>query len=200
MSTSIPCLTNYYFEDGQFLLKCKTTQKVRRFLVGCFAAACVIMSQTDSEIADVQASMVLERDKLVEYVQQFNEDDARQIVLSTQKWANKLELDPLLLLAIQKVESGYDKYAISGAGAMGVMQVMTKVHTDKIIAAKKITGNPEVFNIDTNIFMGSTIYKQCAEKFKSTETALKCYNGSVGMDTNYHTKVGQAYKELKQIL
>ena len=38
--------------------------------------------------------------------------------------SSRAALDPSLVLGLMEVESGFRKYAISGAGAMGVMQVM----------------------------------------------------------------------------
>ena len=40
-------------------------------------------------------------------------------------------LDPLLLLSVMAIESGFNPYAESGVGAQGLMQVMSKVHSDK---------------------------------------------------------------------
>ena len=40
-------------------------------------------------------------------------------------------LDPTLLLAVMAIESGFNPYAESGMGAQGLMQVMSKVHSDK---------------------------------------------------------------------
>jgi soluble lytic murein transglycosylase-like protein len=38
--------------------------------------------------------------------------------------SSRAALDPSLVLGLMEVESGFRKYAVSGAGAMGVMQVM----------------------------------------------------------------------------
>jgi hypothetical protein len=45
--------------------------------------------------------------------------------------ANEVNLDPVLLLAIMATESSFNPNAQSRAGAQGLMQVLTRVHTEK---------------------------------------------------------------------
>ena len=44
---------------------------------------------------------------------------------------NRAKLDPTLILAVMAVESGFNPFAQSAVGAQGLMQVITKVHSDK---------------------------------------------------------------------
>ncbi len=39
--------------------------------------------------------------------------------------------DPMLLFSVMAIESGFNPYAESGVGAQGLMQVMSKIHSDK---------------------------------------------------------------------
>jgi len=89
--------------------------------------------------------------------------------------ANKADLHPELVLAVIDVESNFDRFAISKAGAQGLMQVMP-------FWLKEI-GQPRdsLFNIRTNLRMGCTILKYYLEKEKGDLTrALARYNGSLG--------------------
>jgi hypothetical protein len=43
----------------------------------------------------------------------------------------RVRLDPTLLLAVMAIESRFNPFAQSPVGAQGLMQVLTKVHTDK---------------------------------------------------------------------
>ena len=89
--------------------------------------------------------------------------------------ASRAELHPELVLAVIDVESNFDRFAISKAGAQGLMQVMP-------FWLKEI-GKPRdsLFNVRTNLRMGCTILKYYLKKEKGDLTrALARYNGSLG--------------------
>ena len=97
--------------------------------------------------------------------------------------ARRADLHPELVLAVIDVESNFDRFAISKAGAQGLMQVMP-------FWLKEI-GKPRdsLFNVRTNLRMGCTILKYYLEKEKGDLTrALARYNGSLGR-YNYPNKV-----------
>ena len=79
------------------------------------------------------------------------------------------------MLAVIDVESNFNPYAISRAGAMGLMQVMP-------FWLKEIgRPNDNLFRIRTNLRMGCTILKHYLDKEKGNLTrALMRYNGSLG--------------------
>ena len=68
--------------------------------------------------------------------------------------ASRAALDPELVLAVINVESNFDRFAISSAGAQGLMQIMP-FWLDEI-------GQPEdnLMDIRTNIRFGCTILSQ----------------------------------------
>lgn len=89
--------------------------------------------------------------------------------------ATRANLHPELVLAVIDVESNFDRFAISRAGAQGLMQVMP-------FWLKEI-GQPRdsLFNVRTNLRMGCTILKYYLKKEKGDLTrALARYNGSLG--------------------
>ena len=89
--------------------------------------------------------------------------------------ATRAKLHPELVLAVIDVESNFDRFAISKAGAQGLMQVMP-------FWLKEI-GQPRdsLFNVNTNLRMGCTILKYYLKKEKGDLTrALARYNGSLG--------------------
>ena len=89
--------------------------------------------------------------------------------------ATRVELPPELILAVIDVESNFDRYAISVAGARGLMQIMP-FWLDEI-------GRPDdnLMHIDTNLRFGCTILKYYMDMEKDDLIrALGRYNGSLG--------------------
>jgi soluble lytic murein transglycosylase-like protein len=89
--------------------------------------------------------------------------------------ASKAELPPELVLAVIDVESNFDRFALSHAGARGLMQVMP-FWLDEL-------GRPDdnLFRIDTNLRYGCTILRFYLDREKGDLIkALARYNGSVG--------------------
>lgn len=89
--------------------------------------------------------------------------------------ATRAELPPELVLAVIEIESGFDRFAISVAGAQGLMQIMP-FWLDEI-------GEPDdnLFHMRTNLRMGCTILRFYLDREKGDlGKALARYNGSVG--------------------
>jgi len=106
----------------------------------------------------------------------FVKDDTKRLDLLKQIHfeSKRAELRPELVLAVIEVESRFDKFAISSAGARGLMQVMP-------FWLKEI-GRPEdnLFDMQTNLRMGCTILRHYLDKEKGDLThALARYNGSL---------------------
>jgi soluble lytic murein transglycosylase-like protein len=103
--------------------------------------------------------------------------------------ATRAELYPELVLAVIDVESNFNQFAISRAGAIGLMQVMP-FWLDEI-------GHPEdnLFNLKTNLRMGCTILRYYLKLEKGDLTqALARYNGSKG-SYRYTNKVFKILNE-----
>lgn len=89
--------------------------------------------------------------------------------------ATRARLPAELVLALIHVESHFNRYAISSAGAQGLMQIMP-------FWLKEI-GQPgdNLFRPTTNLRMGCTILRYYLDKEKGNLTrALARYNGSLG--------------------
>ncbi|MCH9693697.1 MAG: lytic transglycosylase domain-containing protein [Gammaproteobacteria bacterium] len=89
--------------------------------------------------------------------------------------AKRANLPPELILAVIETESNFDRYAISVAGAIGLMQIMP-FWLDEI-------GRPDdnLLHIDTNLRYGCTILRFYLDKEKGDlRRALGRYNGSLG--------------------
>ena len=89
--------------------------------------------------------------------------------------ATRAGLDPQLVLGLIQVESGFKKYAVSGAGARGFMQVMP--FWIKVIGR----GDDNLFHLRTNLRYGCTILRHYLDSEQGDlYRALGRYNGSLG--------------------
>ncbi|MDA8095260.1 MAG: transglycosylase SLT domain-containing protein [Betaproteobacteria bacterium] len=100
----------------------------------------------------------------------------RRLFLKTVQYESiRAGLDPQLVLGLIQVESGFNKYAVSSAGAMGYMQVMP-------FWIKQV-GKPDddLFAMRTNLVYGCTILRYYLDLEKGNLfRALGLYNGSLG--------------------
>ena len=96
-------------------------------------------------------------------------------------------LDPLLLLSVMAIESGFNPYAESGVGAQGLMQVMSKVHSDKF---DYFGGERTALEPLTNFKVGALVLKDCIARGGSLAGGLRLYVGSTSQDDGgYGAKV-----------
>jgi soluble lytic murein transglycosylase-like protein len=100
----------------------------------------------------------------------------REDLLTTVRYeATRAGLEPQLVLGVIEVESGFRKYAISGADARGYMQVMPFWVT--LIGES----GHNLFKLRTNLRYGCTILRHYLDIERGdTFRALGRYNGSLG--------------------
>ena len=104
-------------------------------------------------------------------------DAQERLTLLTQvhQQATRLDLSPELVLSIIEVESGFDRYAVSRAGAQGLMQVMP--------FWKEEIGRPDdnLIHPDTNLRYGCHILHYYFDwEAQHLSRALAADNGSSG--------------------
>jgi soluble lytic murein transglycosylase-like protein len=102
---------------------------------------------------------------------------ADTIVRTSFAESEKHNVDPLTVLSIMGVESGYNPYAKSSQGAIGLNQIMPQYHRTKISELKK--NNLDLFSIKGNITVGIQIIKEYISLANGNiQSALQMYNGS----------------------
>jgi soluble lytic murein transglycosylase-like protein len=101
--------------------------------------------------------------------------EREQILHSVHCEARRVEIPPELVLAVMDVESRFDRYAVSSAGAVGLMQVMPFWPRELGMT------NSQLVHVSDNIRMGTTILGYYLRKERGNyQRALQRYNGSLG--------------------
>lgn len=118
-----------------------------------------------------------------------DDQERLDILRATHYEATRANLAPELVLALMEVESGFDRFAISDSGALGLMQIMPfwLKELDKPKA--------NLFDVSTNLRIGCTILKYYLDmESGNLRRALARYNGSLGR-RHYPDKVFTALSE-----
>ena len=142
--------------------------ELREILRTAASAADSFEDRFDAEVWLTDMSARLER--------QVRDPDERMEILTRVHYeAARAGLEPELVLAVIEVESNFDRYAVSVAGALGIMQVMP-FWRDEIGRP-----NDNLIHLDTNLRYGCTILKFYLDKENGDlRRALGRYNGSLG--------------------
>ena len=100
----------------------------------------------------------------------------------------RAKIEPTLILAIMAIESGFNPFAQSSVGAQGLMQVMTKIHSDKYMG---FGGKLAAFDPVSNLRVGVKVLQDCVARAGSVEGGLKLYVGAGNLedDGGYTSKV-----------
>ena len=110
--------------------------------------------------------------------------------------ANEVNLDPVLLLAIMATESSFNPNAQSRAGAQGLMQVLTRVHTEKF---EPYGGTVAAFVPEANIRVGALILKACIAKAGSLEAGLRSYLGAPNASSGPNSYTSNVIAEREEL-
>lgn len=123
------------------------------------------------------------QDGAVDFIATFTkrEPDQRMRDLVEQVYVNATlrGLDPTFVLGMIAQESGFNPKARSGMGAKGYMQVIPSYHREKIRGR-------DIFDVDTNIDVGTSILKEYLDKTGSLRKATRMYSGGA---SRYYQKI-----------
>ncbi|MDR2852199.1 MAG: lytic transglycosylase domain-containing protein [Burkholderiaceae bacterium] len=110
----------------------------------------------------------------------------------------RTQLDPTLILSVMAIESNFNPFAQSHAGAQGLMQVITHIHHQKY---ESQGGALTAFDPVTNMRVGARVLQECIRLTGSVEGGLRYYVGAANRasDGGYVTKVMAVYAQLQRV-
>ena len=151
--------------------------ELRTILVAAIADADSFEDRFDAEVWLTDMSR-----RLTRQVPDANERVA--ILKAVHRQATHADVPPELVLAVIDVESNFDRFAISSASALGLMQVMPFW-----VPQLGYHDKNELFKVDVNVLLGCRILKYYLDmEDGDLIQGLARYNGSVGQ-RHYADKV-----------
>jgi soluble lytic murein transglycosylase-like protein len=109
-----------------------------------------------------------------------SQDATRELVDTAYREGGRNGIDPLLIIAVIGVESGFNPIAQSDGGAMGLMQVIPRYHEDKFDTAN----GESMLNPRTNIHVGARVLREYIHRGGTETVGLQLYNGSIDDESN----------------
>lgn len=99
------------------------------------------------------------------------------------RWAGKYDIDPYLVYALARTESGFDPEAESNVGARGLMQMTEETFSwieTKLPYSSALTFD-DLFVPDTSIRFGTCYFSMCMERYGGDiSTAAAAYHSGWG--------------------
>lgn len=106
-------------------------------------------------------------------------------------------IDPLLLIAVIGIESGFNPYSQSVLGAQGLMQIIPRFYLDKV---PKGSGNQPFLDPVTNVRIGAQILQEIIQQHGNLMAGLQYYGGAANDEEQiYANKVMAEKRRLEQI-
>ncbi len=154
-------------------------------------AAEVVDNQAVTETPAVDAVADPQQSNVTSYLARryrVADEAVRRIVAQAFLVGEEKQVDPLLILAVTAIESSLNPLAQSPVGAQGLMQVMTRVHTEKF---EPHGGEAAALDPMANIEVGASILSDLISRGGSIERGLQLYVGAGNLpdDGGYAARV-----------
>lgn len=108
-----------------------------------------------------------------------NRETTHDILYPLAHWAvvkeasDRYGVDPFIVLSVMREESRFDPEARSTAGALGLMQMMPQTAS---AMDRNIKSRAQLYNVKTNIYLGSRYLNSLIKEFGSLPAAIAAYN------------------------
>lgn len=99
------------------------------------------------------------------------------ILAIVERCAGRFDIDPLTVLAVIRVESTFDPFAVSPVGATGLMQL--RADTAREVAARldvEWTSDALLFEPETNVLLGTAYLRELLDRFGHLDMALAAFH------------------------
>ena len=137
-----------------------------------------------------QAVLEQEQKALAEFIAKrwrIAEEAASRFVSIAYRAGRMHSVDPLLILAVIAIESGYNPVAQSVMGAKGLMQVIPRFHLEKLSGHG---GEEAVLDPEVNIHVGAQILREYSRRLRDEQLAPQMYAGAFDEpNSQYASKV-----------
>jgi soluble lytic murein transglycosylase-like protein len=123
--------------------------------------------------------------------------EIQRLARTIEEQAEAHRIDPSLVLAVIRVESGFDAFAVSPAGAVGLMQILPS--TGEALARRNglpWRGVRTLFDPVANVKLGVAYLRELRDRFEHLPTALAAYNwgpGRIGRRVREGAPVPRSY-------
>ena len=163
------------------------------------AAAAEEIEPGDVAEADVSLSLDPRLQGAMDYVSRryrVSTEALEPVFATAQDVGRELHIDPLLIIAVIGVESGFNPFSQSVVGAQGLMQVMPRFHADKL---PDDAGELPFFDPVTNVQVGARVLKESIRRSGGLEQGLQQFGGALGdASRRYAAKVLAERQRLEQ--
>lgn len=135
-------------------------------------------SATPPDSTVLPARLDTRMDAVAEYIARryrVSRNAVEEIVRTTEVSARAAGLDPMLVLAMIGIESGFNPLSESVMGAQGLMQVIGKYHVEKF---SPTPDSNALLDPETNVRVGVAIIKEYLDLTGKLEAALQRYAGA----------------------
>jgi len=120
-------------------------------------------------------------DYLARHASGLTESEIEDVAAAIVRESLRYEFDPNLVLSVIHIESRGDTFAVSSAGAMGLMQIMPATGEELASELEILWIGPQtLFHPVPNVRMGIAYLRQLEVRYGNVTTALAAYNWGPG--------------------
>ncbi|PKO83868.1 MAG: lytic transglycosylase domain-containing protein [Betaproteobacteria bacterium HGW-Betaproteobacteria-11] len=121
------------------------------------------------------------------------------IFATAQSFGRERHVDPLLVVAVIGIESGFNPFAESSMGAQGLMQIIPRFHQDKVPKGSEGAGKSPFFDPVLNVRMGTLVLEEAIRQRGGLIAGLQQYGGAMSdEEQTYANKVLAEKQRLEQ--